>query len=633
MLRNTDLTKNAGTIDGKAIALQNSILAIGVKNEDKTLEKLQDLFADYLDPKTGSLSSEGYGSIMYVAKNVTVDGNNGKLIIDPKRGLEKYTNDMAATTNTEYKDAVTDNTAYIGEGAALAVSADAAVNSFDEATGAQNAAIKFNKNTASVYAEKNASVLLTGDFSSMDSIKLFADNDAAGDAGVMINGNNLKATTLSGVYEYVMKKDQKTDANGFQLTVNKDVLDKSYHDASHPARNTIVAYAKKELANGTKLHGDFVAGVTFDEKNSKYMKDGKELTGDQIKNYMHIGDKVYNKVNNRFLENITQNLNYGHDVDTITRLGAYSGVAHSAIAAGNVTTNAVAARFAIGSSPVDFIAAQNNMGGSAFVAPMMNQFESDGFDSEGVSYGVDVDTTGVAFGGDFEFTPQLRAGVLFNIGSGDAKGKGQASTASSDFDFYGLSVYAGYNVDRFAVVADVSYTKIDNEVKAFITDETIKADSTATNMSLGVNAQYTFDFNQMAVTPHMGLRYSMIEADDYSITDAGSFSSDKMSVISVPVGVTIAQAYASDNWIVTPYADFTVTGNFGDNSYKGSFKWANVANLTTDTDTEVMDNFSYGLTLGINGETGNLGMSAGLNYTSSSNTDNLGFSASCRYLF
>ena len=524
------------------------------------------------------------------------------------------------------------NDAYIGEGAALAVSADAAVNSFDETTKAQNAAIKFNKQNASVYAEKNSTVLLTGDFSSMDSIKLFADTDNT-NAGVMINGNDLKATTLSGVYEFIMEKGKQTDANGFQLTVNNDVLDKSYHDASHPARNTIVAYAKKEFANGTKLHGDFVAGVTFDENTSEYKKGNTVLTGAEIKNYMHIGDKVYTKVNNRFLENITQNLNYGHDVDTITRLGAYSGVAHSAIAAGNVTTNAVAARFAIGSSPVDFIAAQNNMGGSAFVAPMMNQFESDGFDSEGVSYGVDVDTTGVAFGGDFEFTPQLRAGVLFNIGSGDAKGKGQASTASSDFDFYGLSVYAGYNVDRFAVVADVSYTKIDNEVKAFITDETIKADSSATNMSLGVNAQYTFDFNQMAVTPHMGLRYSMIEADDYSITDAGSFSSDKMSVISVPVGVTIAQAYASDNWIVTPYADFTVTGNFGDNSYKGSFKWANVANLTTDTDTEVMDNFSYGLTLGINGETGNLGMSAGLNYTSSSNTDNLGFSASCRYLF
>ena len=633
---NTDLTKNAGTIDGKAIALQNSILAVGVKKEDKTLEKLQELFADYLDPKTGSLSSEGYGSIMYVAKNVTVDGTNGKgkLIIDPKRGLEKYNKDMDTQSGDQaYKDAIAKD-AYIGEGAALAVSADAAVHSFDENTKAQNAAITFNKNGATIYAEKNSTVLLTGDFSSMDNIKLFADTDTGTNAGgVMINGNDLKATTLSGVYEFIMEKDKPTDANGFQLTFNKDVLDKSYHDASHPARNTIVAYAKKEFANGTKLHGDFVAGVTFDKATSQYKKGNTVLTGAQIKNYMHIGDKVYTKVNNRFLENITQNLNYGHDVDTITRLGAYSGVAHSAIAAGNVTTNAVAARFAIGSSPVDFIAAQNNMGGSAFVAPMMNQFESDGFDSEGVSYGVDVDTTGVAFGGDFEFTPQLRAGVLFNIGSGDAKGKGQASTASSDFDFYGLSVYAGYNVDRFAVVADVSYTKIDNEVKAFITDETIKADSSATNMSLGVNAQYTFDFNQMAVTPHMGLRYSMIEADDYSITDAGSFSSDKMSVISVPVGVTIAQAYASENWIVTPYADFTVTGNFGDNSYKGSFKWANVANLTTDTDTEVMDNFSYGLTLGINGETGNLGMSAGLNYTSSSNTDNLGFSASCRYLF
>lgn len=632
---NTDVTKNAGSLDGKAIALQNSILAIGVEKNDKTLEKLQDLFADYLDPKTGSLSSEGYGSIMYVAKNVTVEDAKGKLIIDPKRGLEKYNTDMTAGGggNTEYQSAINDNAAYIGEGAALAVSADAAVNSFHETSKAQNAAITFNKANASVYAEKNSSVLLTGDFSSMDSIKLFADTDADANAGVMINGNDLKATTLSGVYEYVMKKGKQTDANGFQLTFNKDVLDKSYHDASFPARNTIVAYAKKELANGTKLHGDAVAGVTFDKATSQYKKGNTVLTGAEIKNFMHIGDKVYTKVNNRFLENITQNLNYGHDVDTITRLGAYSGIAHSAIAAGNATTNAVAARFAIGSSPVDFIAAQNNMGGSAFVATTMNQFESDGFDSEGVSYGVDVDTTGVAFGGDFEFTPEIRAGVLFNIGSGDAKGKGQASTASSDFDFYGLSVYAGYSVNRFAVVADVSYTNVDSEVKAFVTDETIKADLNATNLSVGVNAQYTFDFGQMAVTPHMGLRYSMIEADDYSIADAGSFSSDDMKVFSIPVGVTIAQAYASDNWIVTPYADFTVTGNFGDDSYKGSFDWANVANLNTDTETEVLDNFNYGLTLGINAETGNLGMAAGLNYTSSSNTDNLGFSASCRYLF
>ena len=69
------------------------------------------------------------------------------------------------------------NDAYIGEGAALAVSADAAVNSFDENTKAQNAAIKFSKANATVFAEKNSTVLLTGDFSSMDSIKLFADND------------------------------------------------------------------------------------------------------------------------------------------------------------------------------------------------------------------------------------------------------------------------------------------------------------------------------------------------------------------------------------------------------------------------------------------------------------------------
>ena len=144
-----------------------------------------------------------------------MSGTNGKgkLIIDPKRGLEKYNKDMDTQSGDQaYKDAIAKD-AYIGEGAALAVSADAAVHSFDENTKAQNAAIKFNKNGATIYAEKNSTVLLTGDFSSMDNIKLFADTDTGTNAGgVMINGNDLKATTLSGVYEFIMEKDKPTDA-------------------------------------------------------------------------------------------------------------------------------------------------------------------------------------------------------------------------------------------------------------------------------------------------------------------------------------------------------------------------------------------------------------------------------------
>ena len=42
------------------------------------------------------------------------------------------------------------------------------------------------------------------------SIKLFADNDAGASGGVTINGNDLKATTLSGVYEFIMEKDKQT---------------------------------------------------------------------------------------------------------------------------------------------------------------------------------------------------------------------------------------------------------------------------------------------------------------------------------------------------------------------------------------------------------------------------------------
>lgn len=634
-----DVTKTAGTIDGKGISLQNSILAIGVEKNDKTISDLQEQFKNYLDPKTGSLSADGVGSILYVAKHLDLQTSapaggtapTAQIIVDSKRGLDQYNTD-STTAGNNYKAIIEGNDAYIGENSALAVSADAAINDFD-ATGAQKSAITFNKTTASVYAEKNSSVLLTGEFSSSDNIKLFENKNGGTTSGVKINGNDLKVTTFSGIYEYVMKEGEPTVDAGFTLNVNKDKLNDSYRDASFPSRNTLVAYAKKELANGDRLHGEAVAGVTYDETANQYKKGGTALTAAESKNYMHVGDKVYTKVNNRFLENLTQNSNSGRDVDTITRLGAYSGMAHAAVAAGNSTASAVAARFAIGSTPVDFVAAHNNMGGSVYVAPFFSNSESDGFDSEGVSYGVDVDTNSVAIGADYEFTPQIRAGIMANLGTGSTEGKGQASSASTDFDFYSVAVYAGYTNDRLSVVGDLSYTMIDNEVKAFVTDSTLKTNADSSNISLGVNAQYTLDVGQTAVTPHMGLRYSMIDADGYSVDTAGSFDSDDINVISIPVGVTIAQAYASDNWIVTPSADFTVTGNFGDDSYKGSFKWSNVSNLTTSTETEILDSMTYGVTLGLNAETGNMGMGLGLNYTKSSNTDAWGFGATCRYLF
>ena len=161
-------------------------MAIGVSDtEEATVrEQLQGTFAQYLDAN-GSLDADGVGSILYVAEALNVD-NNSKLIVDSKRSFTTYANDSAQKATGAYGDKIDNNDVYIGENSALALGEAAALTA--TYNNAPRAALDFDKNGASLYAEKNAKILLVGsDFSIHSDIHLFSDNDGN---GIMINGNN-----------------------------------------------------------------------------------------------------------------------------------------------------------------------------------------------------------------------------------------------------------------------------------------------------------------------------------------------------------------------------------------------------------------------------------------------------------
>ena len=98
-------------------------------------------------------------------------------------------------------------------------------------------------------------------------------------------------------------------------------------------------------------------------------------------------------------------------------------------------------------------------------------------------------------------------------------------------------------------------------------------------------------------------------------------------------GVTIAKEFVGDNWSVKPSFDLTLTGNFGDDETDGTVHWAGVDNLSTNVSSEVIDNFTYGATLGVAAKTGNFSIGLGVNYTGSSNTDEYGVNANARFVF
>ena len=187
-------------------------------------------------------------------------------------------------------------------------------------------------------------------------------------------------------------------------------------------------------------------------------------------------------------------------------------------------------------------------------------------------------------------------------------------------------------MDAFSLVADVTYTAVDNDIEGNTDLGKVNASIDSTNLSVGVTGQYKLSLAGMDVTPHAGLRYSMIDMDDYS-TAYSQNDSDSLNIFSVPVGATIAKEYVTDTWTVKPSFDLTLTGNFGDDTVDGTVSWTGVSNYDVSTKAEFVDNFTYGAAVGIAAKTGNFGLGLGLNYTGSSNTDEFGVNANARYMF
>ena len=77
--------------------------------------------------------------------------------------------------------------------------------------------------------------------------------------------------------------------------------------------------------------------------------------------------------------------------------------------------------------------------------------------------------------------------------------------------------------------------------------------------------------------------------------------------------MTFAKEFTGDAWTVKPSLDLTLTGNFGDDETDGTAQLAGVGNLSTNVSSEVLDNFTYGATLGVAAKTGNFSLGLGDN--------------------
>ena len=604
----SETSYDLGSANGNLFVGQNSALGLGFDSA----ADLQDYIAAH--QTNGSLTE--YKAI--AAVNGTFDLTSGyglTMTQDSFADFVTYMQDKGWSVNTQYGTVA--NTVYFGANTALKISAEA----MDDAVRTNQAVITLAGNDGTLI-DDGGSILISGEVRAQ-SYQLFSDADGKVavvdiDNKQVADGSGIAVSTENG---FLIGEINNTNGGLVDLTVNPESRG-LMSGASDPVYDTLVVYAQgyKVVGHddqGNEVHEDLYDGYTGQT----------DANGNPVKDYGY---------SNYYLDQVISTGN-GSDAEAVARLGVYGGAPQAAIKAGQSSTDAIAARFGIGSSLSSLTVAGNTQGAALWLAPVYKTSDSDGFDAQGVDYGVNVDLYGVALGADFTLANGMTFGAMFNVGSGEVDGEGAASPVSNDFDYYGFGAYAGYTVGQFSVVGDISYTVADNEVEASTSVDHIGATMDSTNLSVGVTGKYELSFNGVNVTPHVGLRFSNIDLDDYTIDGnevVASADSDKLNLFSIPVGVTIAKEFKGESWTVAPSLDLTLTGQFGDDELDGSVSWAGVSNLTTDTTTEVFDNFTYGATLGVEAQSvGGVALGINVGYTGSSNVDEFGVKANARFTF
>ena len=472
-------------------------------------------------------------------------------------------------TSTNYSGTLTADSIKLGAGAALVVTD----NALDEGAAA---AVTFANNSATITADSGSKVVLVGDFTAADKgQKIFAANNGTvtGNVAVEAAGGLLVGQITNG----------SLDTLALDPVAEKAIRS----EVSAPVGQLFIDYANGEFDGATGAGYDFLT-TTISAKGYKA-------------------------------------------IDAAAHAATFAGAQQAAVVSVTTMADAMFGRVgAVGVEAASIAATGSQANGGVWLTPMYKSMDADGFNAEGVSYGSDVDAAGVAFGAD-TVNGNMRFGAVFNIGSGDSEGKGQGNGLKDEFDYYGFGIYSAMGFGNFALVGDASMTVVSHDVHGLGLRG--KADTTAVTM--GLTGQYTVSTPMVDVTPHLGARFIRLNTDSYDLVgDKGAIATtdfDVQNVFSVPLGVTLSKGFTTGGWTLAPSADMTITFNGGDTEAKSSTTFTGIKAINMNT--EVLDEVTYGLTLGLGAQYGAFGTSFGINYTGSENTDSFGVNAQARYMF
>lgn len=327
----------------------------------------------------------------------------------------------------------------------------------------------------------------------------------------------------------------------------------------------------------------------------------------------------------RFLSRATEPLYMSDDgkavatINEVSRAAVTAGVQNTSLRLADAASDTVLHHLSLGNFDSGNSIHQN--GWDIWATPMYCNTYTHGMSASGAS--VRGNYGGLAIGADTQVGTlaggNVRMGAAINGGGGKSETSGTATDTENSYNFGGVNLYAGWNLDSLNIMAALGYSMGSHDVKmklpASLGMGQAKADVDSHAFTADLRAEYQFKTDWLDILPHAGVRYTALHTDGYDLKVNGStlnsVDSDTQNIVQFPIGVTVTKNIDAAGWNIKPQADVSVIPAAGDKkaSTKVSFSGIDAAD---SVNTRIMDSTSWAGMLGIQAEKGNLAL--GLNY-------------------
>ncbi len=550
------------TLDGSVVVGQNAALGVGM-----TLAELQQAVASYLSG--GSLvEGSDYASLAVINSSGLAISSGSNLVMSGTAS-----SDDLLDTLTSLQDADSSGI-YLGEGSSLIFTSSSLVSGDDEYT------IQLADSDGQLTAAGGQVVVPV-----LISQTQFDNLITTADGSAVVSGGDLEVTTANGLFSGTIAEGESFSASALESTLTADTSVLS--GTSSAMQNYVLAVAS-DVWDGSMSVDLSDAGTAF------------------------------------FSEAISGSS--ASALETASRLAVFGGAVQAAYLADQQAAGAIAARAGFNAGMNLTVAEGSGFG--LWLAPVYGYVDASGFDANGLDAGAEISLYGVSLGVDYAFADTVKAGVMFSLGQGDADGSDAGSAVDNDFDYYSVGLYADITpVEDLAVLAHLTYTEVDNDLDAYsgLSDfGMLSASADSSALSAGIEGMYTLHAGMVDIAPHLGLRYTHLELDDYQVSSARgvilSTDNDELDIFSIPVGVKFSADIKSGDWKVSPAVDLHASFNFGDDELDSRVSFAGISRSAA-LSTEVIDSVTYGVAVGVSASCSAFNMGLQLGYEGSENTD------------